>query len=161
MATYAAYRHIELDKVGAGKKRVLKPPGGGSSDIFGKDGGPEQPVIRKKSQQSSSIVLNDEVTPAPIENGHSNKQGTCNERLFGPALELNGIKNGINSVAKINGNGEILTNGKDHTDAPKTNGVPVTNGKAPSEAPKPVVSNAGNAAPRQRVPPGGFSSGLW
>ncbi|XP_065199968.1 uncharacterized protein Jupiter isoform X3 [Planococcus citri] len=100
--------------------RVLKPPGGGSSDIFGKDGGPEQPVIRKKSQQSSSIVLNDEVTPAPIENGHSNKQ-----------------------------------------DAPKTNGVPVTNGKAPSEAPKPVVSNAGNAAPRQRVPPGGFSSGLW
>lgn len=92
----------------------MKPPGGGSSDIFGKDGAPEQPIAgipRKKSQQTSSIVLSDDIMPAPIENGHSNKQGTCNERLFGPALELNGI----NSVAKINGNGEILTNGKDHT----------------------------------------------
>nr|ABM55649.1 hypothetical protein [Maconellicoccus hirsutus] len=152
MATYAAYRHIELDKVGAGKKRVLKPPGGGSSDIFGKDGSnDEKPVIRKKSGQSSSIVLNDDVSPAPAENGHA-KQGTCNERLFGPPLELNGT----NSVAKTNG--EILTNGKDHTDAPKTNGESLTNGKGGGfEAPKPAT----NAAPRQRVPPGGFSSGLW
>lgn len=30
MATYAAYRHIELDKVGYSKKRVRNPP----SDIF-------------------------------------------------------------------------------------------------------------------------------
>ncbi|KAK8729734.1 hypothetical protein OTU49_008293 [Cherax quadricarinatus] len=37
MATYAAYRHVELDRVGLGKRRVLKPPGGGSSISFGED----------------------------------------------------------------------------------------------------------------------------
>jgi hypothetical protein len=32
MAVYEGYRHIELGKIGYGKRRVLKPPGGGSSE---------------------------------------------------------------------------------------------------------------------------------
>lgn len=94
-------------------RRVLKPPGGGTSDIFGGSETAEKPVVRKKSVQTSSIVLDDSVkiNGPPVENGHC-KQGTCNERLFGPPLE----SNLCNSVAKTNGtNGEIITNGNDHT----------------------------------------------
>ncbi len=90
--------------------RVLKPPGGGTSDIFGGSEPPvEKPTGRKKSVQASSIVLDDSpaMNGVHIENGHS-KQGTCNERLFGPPLE-NGASN---AVAKTNG--EIITNGNDH-----------------------------------------------
>lgn len=92
-------------------RRVLKPPGGGTSDIFGGSEPAEKPVGRKKSVQTSSIVLNDNVQQnggGPVENGHS-KQGTCNERLFGPPLDANAS----NTVA-AKMNGEVITNGNDH-----------------------------------------------
>lgn len=97
--------------------RVLKPPGGGTSDIFSGSEATEKPVVRKKSAQTSSIVLNDEVNTntnanggGPTENGHS-KQGTCNERLFGPPLETNASNA---APAKTNGELRVITNGNDH-----------------------------------------------
>ncbi|KAB7507352.1 Microtubule-associated protein Jupiter [Armadillidium nasatum] len=56
MATYATYRHVELDKIGQGKKRVLKPPGGGSSISF-----MDEPITTKSSGESSPQAY----TPKP------------------------------------------------------------------------------------------------
>ncbi|XP_055908889.1 microtubule-associated protein Jupiter isoform X6 [Eupeodes corollae] len=52
MATYAAFKHVELYNVGKTKKRVLRPPGGGSSDIFGSDV-PSTPRSVKNHMQSN------------------------------------------------------------------------------------------------------------
>nr|BAN20472.1 unkown protein [Riptortus pedestris] len=128
MATYAAYRHIELDKVGYGKKRVLKPPGGGSSDIFGTGGSQQDGNTprRVKNHQHSNLFLNDD--PAPTNT---------------PSRNHDGQTNGENGHAEEGGQ-ENLRNGN----AAPMNG----NGNAATQAP---------AQARARVPPGGFSSGLW
>ncbi|XP_029404985.2 microtubule-associated protein Jupiter isoform X2 [Bactrocera dorsalis] len=52
MATYAAFKHVELYNVGKTKKRVLRPPGGGTSDIFGGDL-PQTPRNVKNHMQSN------------------------------------------------------------------------------------------------------------
>ncbi|XP_014289529.1 microtubule-associated protein Jupiter isoform X3 [Halyomorpha halys] len=129
MATYAAYRHIELDKVGYGKKRVLKPPGGGSSDIFGTSGGSNEtggtPARRVKNHQQSNLFLSDEPQMTPSRN------------------QNDGTHNGQNGHSEEIANANPVMNG---------NAAPIVNGNTqPAPAP----------AQRQRVPPGGFSSGLW
>ncbi|KAH0951036.1 hypothetical protein HN011_010136 [Eciton burchellii] len=90
MATYATYRHVELDNVGYGKKRVLKPPGGGSSDIFGtapEETSPRRIKAHNQSQLGSALFgdangtdsANTAVSP------RSNKPGNDSyNRLFGP-----------------------------------------------------------------------------
>ncbi|XP_039434813.1 microtubule-associated protein Jupiter isoform X7 [Culex pipiens pallens] len=55
MATYAAFKHVELYNVGNAKKRVLKPPGGGSSDLFGADNQPQTPRSMNKNRMQSNI----------------------------------------------------------------------------------------------------------
>ncbi|XP_055644591.1 microtubule-associated protein Jupiter isoform X2 [Toxorhynchites rutilus septentrionalis] len=55
MATYAAFKHVELYNVGNAKKRVLKPPGGGSSDLFGADNEPLTPRSMNKNRMQSNI----------------------------------------------------------------------------------------------------------
>jgi hypothetical protein len=137
--------------------KVLKPPGGGTSDIFGGSEPAEKPIGRKKSVQASSIVLNDNVHQnggGPVENGHS-KQGTCNERLFGPPLDANAS----NAVAAKT-NGEVITNGNDHPDAPAAPKQATTNGRMTNGEAKHAAAGV-PTAPRNRVPPGGYSSGLW
>jgi len=131
MATYAAYRHIELDNVGYGKKRVLKPPGGGSSDIFGsgEDGGAARRI--QKNHLASNVFLSDEPAPStpsrsPVANGDSHDGADTP------------VSNGNTSPVT---NGNRITNG----------GAQMTNGGAQAQAP----------ASRNRVPPGGYSSGLW
>ncbi|XP_071562949.1 microtubule-associated protein Jupiter [Temnothorax nylanderi] len=93
MATYAAYRHVELDNVGYGKKRVLKPPGGGSSDIFG--AAPEETSPRRikahNQSQLGSALFGDINGTDRTDNANaavsprSNKPGNDSyKRLFGP-----------------------------------------------------------------------------
>lgn len=91
MATYATYRHVELDNVGYGKKRVLKPPGGGSSDIFGavpeETMSPRRVKTHNKSQLGSALFGNANGTDNPhtILSPRSNKPGNDSyNRLFGP-----------------------------------------------------------------------------
>ncbi|KAK4885773.1 hypothetical protein RN001_002044 [Aquatica leii] len=50
MTTYATYRHIELDKVGYGKKRVRNPP----SDIFNVLSSPESSPVSPQSNGTST-----------------------------------------------------------------------------------------------------------
>ncbi|KAK7873446.1 hypothetical protein R5R35_000227 [Gryllus longicercus] len=118
MAVYAAYRHIELDNVGYGKKRVLKPPGGGTSDIFG--------------------------APDPVQNSPRRVRNNMQSSVFGPPPTNDG-----NPVT-----GEGYTNGEKQ---------PAANNAPPAAAAAPTTNGTSHSAPpqRNRVPPGGYSSGLW
>ncbi|XP_076227208.1 microtubule-associated protein Jupiter isoform X7 [Nomia melanderi] len=87
MATYATYRHVELDNVGYGKKRVLKPPGGGSSDIFG--AAPEETSPRRvknhNQSQLGSALFGDGPNANSSNDTPRNKPGNDSyKRLFGP-----------------------------------------------------------------------------
>ncbi|XP_035740527.1 microtubule-associated protein Jupiter-like isoform X1 [Vespa mandarinia] len=84
MATYAAYRHVELDNVGYGKKRVLKPPGGGSSDIFGS--------------------TQDETSPRRVKNHNQSQLGSA---LFGDAPDSSNNSN--NATGNMDNNGGEIT----------------------------------------------------
>ncbi|XP_029727211.1 microtubule-associated protein Jupiter isoform X7 [Aedes albopictus] len=114
MATYAAFKHVELFNVGNAKKRVLKPPGGGSSDLFGADNQPQTPRSMNKNRMQSNIFAAPEGQKAGNENGNP--------------VTGEGYKSG--GAAEIN------------TTVPSLNG-------------------AGHVINKNRIPPGGFSSGLW
>ncbi|XP_043273517.1 microtubule-associated protein Jupiter [Venturia canescens] len=146
MATYAAYRHVELDNVGYGKKRVLKPPGGGSSDIFGAP--PEETSPRRvknhNHSQLGSALFGD---GAPKNNGSStgttspdsprvNKPGNDSyNRLFGPpdAPSIQNTKNHTRSNISLSGdshdsyNEKIVSSNGHH---PGSNGTAIINGNA-------------------------------
>ncbi|XP_049531411.1 microtubule-associated protein Jupiter isoform X3 [Anopheles darlingi] len=72
MATYAAFKHVELFNVGNTKKRVLKPPGGGSSDLFGAEQlSPGQiPRTMSKNRMQSNIFA------APSSSAEAHKNGS-------------------------------------------------------------------------------------
>ncbi|TGZ37709.1 Uncharacterized protein DBV15_02972 [Temnothorax longispinosus] len=221
MATYAAYRHVELDNVGYGKKRVLKPPGGGSSDIFG--AAPEETSPRRikshNQSQLGSALFGDINGTDRTDNANaavsprSNKPGNDSyKRLFGPPdapptpnarnhmrsnIPLSGGSSisslssatspaksttSSNSMSRIIANGYASNGSNSSNDM--TDGNPVTGIGYASEAQKngPAMQNgiassnssssgekshdtspaaAKPPARTGRVPPGGYSSGLW
>ncbi|XP_015110637.1 microtubule-associated protein Jupiter isoform X5 [Diachasma alloeum] len=203
MATYAAYRHIELDNVGYGKKRVLKPPGGGSSDIFG--GAPEDISPRRvknhNQSQLGTALFGDGVPSTGSNSPDSPRAKPGNDsykRLFGPPdpsipntknhmrsnISLSGSQDNDSHDIKVNGvNGGLKCNGNAINGNANTNditdGNPVTGTgyieTAPSQNGGSSASSVNgdqrsttdsspasvNSKPRGRVPPGGFSSGLW
>ncbi|XP_051170258.1 microtubule-associated protein Jupiter isoform X5 [Leptopilina boulardi] len=217
MATYAAYRHVELDNVGYGKKRVLKPPGGGSSDIFGATAEETSPR-RVKSHQASqlgSALFGDNARNGPSKSTNGPDTPRVNikpgndsyKRLFGPpdVLPNQNSKNHMKSNIPLSGdnktdvvvispakstsssnNGSICngTNSNDNLHVnDNTDGNPVTgtgygadqqnnvvqngsgnansSGSEKSNDSSPGSVNMSNKAQRNRVPPGGYSSGLW
>ncbi|XP_026670154.1 microtubule-associated protein Jupiter-like isoform X5 [Ceratina calcarata] len=215
MATYATYRHVELDNVGYGKKRVLKPPGGGSSDIFGAAPDETSPRRVKNHQQSQlgSTLFGETANSNSSNETPRNKPGNDSyNRLFGPPdappttpnakyhmrsnISLSGdstsssVSSGAaTSPAKSIGstdsitavlNGYAATNGNNHTndvtdgnpvtgtgyaETPQKNGPAVQNGISSSNSSEKSSTDTSPAAKvpaaRTRVPPGGFSSGLW
>ncbi|XP_076173728.1 microtubule-associated protein Jupiter isoform X4 [Ptiloglossa arizonensis] len=214
MATYATYRHVELDNVGYGKKRVLKPPGGGSSDIFG--AGPDETSPRRVKNHNQSQLGSALFGDGPNSNNGNetprNKPGNDSyKRLFGPPdappttpnaknhmrsnISLSGesssssassgastspakstassdsIAGVLNGYTASNGNNltNDITDGNPVTGAGYTesqnNGPAVQNGTSSSNSSVGEKSNdsspAAKAPARGRVPPGGYSSGLW
>ncbi|CAD6226486.1 GSCOCG00005849001-RA-CDS [Cotesia congregata] len=116
MATYAAYRHIELDNVGYGKKRVLKPPGGGSSDIFGSGADETSPrrVKNHNASQLGSALYGDSgasTGSSSPETPRANKPGNdSHKRLFGPPEPVpKNTKNHMRSNISLSGN-DIIDN---------------------------------------------------
>ncbi|XP_033324155.1 microtubule-associated protein Jupiter isoform X6 [Megalopta genalis] len=217
MATYATYRHVELDNVGYGKKRVLKPPGGGSSDIFG--AAPEETSPRRVKNHNQSQLGSALFGDGPNKNSSNdtprNKPGNDSyKRLFGPPdapSTTPNAKNHMRSNISLSGdsssssassgaatspakstassdsiagvlNGYAASNGNNLTND-ITDGNPVTGtGYAESQnGPTTAVLNgtssssssigekSADSSPaakasgggRARVPPGGYSSGLW
>jgi len=198
MATYAAFKHVELYNVGKAKKRVLKPPGGGSSDIFGN--GNSKTTAPQRSNKGHMVS---NIFAPPLEktcNGDSHRRNPnmdSHNRLFGdverpytPAKNhfkssiplggvdsvdstprtngTNGKANGTNGHVNGNSNGEVMIangNGVKHDGNPVTGhgytteintAVPALNGDR-----KPALNGTKQVINKNRIPPGGFSSGLW
>ncbi|XP_012348414.1 microtubule-associated protein Jupiter [Apis florea] len=134
MATYATYRHVELDNVGYGKKRVLKPPGGGSSDIFG--------------------AAPEETSPRRVKNHNQSQLGSA---LFGDTPN----NSNSNETPRNKPDGNPVT-GIGYGES-QNNGPAVQNGTTSSNSSEKSndTSPAAKVPARTRVPPGGYSSGLW
>ncbi|XP_063884617.1 uncharacterized protein LOC135113225 isoform X4 [Scylla paramamosain] len=66
MASYATYRHVELDRVGVGKKRVNHPPGGKMK--LNDEAEPDSRTVRvlKPPGGGSSIVFDEDENMKPI-----------------------------------------------------------------------------------------------
>ncbi|XP_052869693.1 microtubule-associated protein Jupiter isoform X2 [Anopheles cruzii] len=207
MATYAAFKHVELYNVGNTKKRVLKPPGGGSSDLFGSDLGATPRTMSKNRMQSnifaapsSGAQRNGSETPRRTGNGgqdsHNRLFGEL-DRPFTPSKnhmksnlpiggdhtdgrkpQQNGKSNGVahqnghgtanghHTNGHSNGNGHISSassdNGSSHNGNPITGeGYSKSNGAAEINTTVPSLNGGGHVINKNRIPPGGFSSGLW
>ncbi|XP_046833816.1 microtubule-associated protein Jupiter isoform X5 [Vespa crabro] len=188
MATYAAYRHVELDNVGYGKKRVLKPPGGGSSDIFGSTQDETSPRRVKNHNQSQlgSALFGD----APDSSNNSNNAtgnmdnngGEITPRSGKPAFRRIKRFRGASCMPRnpVTGDGVDVTplrrtrrcrdgnpvTGTGYTSETQNGGSAMQNGTGSSNSSIGEKSNGSSptgkpAGTRTRVPPGGYSSGLW
>ncbi|XP_072153457.1 microtubule-associated protein Jupiter isoform X2 [Bemisia tabaci] len=166
MATYAAYRHIELDNIGYGKKRVLKPPGGGSSDIFGSPEPPASHSLRKTrtyDQTPSGTAMNG--TKSPTDSTPSSAASSTDFPFY---LSNSARSRFTASRNPVTGAGFLW---HDYRRTPRRKafrmyyGNPVTgDGYEPTQVKETRTTTSAPASdlkPRQRVPPGGFSSGLW
>ncbi|XP_037947580.1 microtubule-associated protein Jupiter isoform X11 [Teleopsis dalmanni] len=195
MATYAAFKHVELYNVGKTKKRVLRPPGGGSSDIFASEM-PQTPRSVKNHMQSNIFSCEKN---AVKNTGDQPRRGQKNvdsyARLFGePERPMTPAKNHLKSNIPFGGNKkaaqQILVNGNglnhhvngkagsvssasssvsSSTENLKMNGFSKIDGNPvtgegynkPSLDGTPSLNGAREVINKNRIPPGGFSSGLW
>ncbi|CAH2094998.1 unnamed protein product [Euphydryas editha] len=118
--------------------RVLRPPGGGHTDIFGGD--PEPPRGRRPGPAAAPSLIGQGDEPAKPTNGAvtPNQNGQASETQQAPAPEP------VQTPAPA--------------PSPQTPQTPPE-----SVSPKAVTPTDPKSEPpkRVRVPPGGFSSGLW
>ncbi|XP_014209595.1 microtubule-associated protein Jupiter isoform X3 [Copidosoma floridanum] len=154
MATYAAYRHVELDNVGYGKKRVLKPPGGGSSDIFGAGSETNSPRRVKQHQQSQlGAFFNGGDKPGQQQDTSSSNGSS--------APETPRSKPAFRRIKRFQGN-PVTGTGYENSAGQQNGTISGSASSAGSEKSSTDSSpSAGLRMKKQRVPPGGFSSGLW
>uniref|UniRef100_A0A7G3AS52 Microtubule-associated protein Jupiter n=1 Tax=Lutzomyia longipalpis TaxID=7200 RepID=A0A7G3AS52_LUTLO len=191
MATYATFKHVELYNVGNTKKRVLKPPGGGTSDIFGGESSAETPRSSKNRMASNIFgetaapVSKNGDRPRAVVDSHNRlfgepqrMQTPMRDRMrsnipIGDAKGMNGHTNGhsgattpkTNGHSVNGGSSKIVENGVEHTNGTKE-GNPVTGeGYKPAgteiNTSIPCLNGANQVINKNRIPPGGFSSGLW
>ncbi|XP_017874545.1 PREDICTED: microtubule-associated protein Jupiter isoform X4 [Drosophila arizonae] len=191
MATYAAFKHVELYNVGKAKKRVLRAPGGVSSDIFGS----EQPQTpRNVKNLMASNIFSTDTDAAQKNNGETPRRGQkpvdSYSRLFGePARPITPSKNHMKSnipfgqnpntaplISKGNYNGKsgsvssASSSVSSSTENLKINGGVRSEGNpvtgegykaGGTDYIQPAHLNGGSQVIKNRVPPGGYSSGLW
>ncbi|KAL0119442.1 hypothetical protein PUN28_007733 [Cardiocondyla obscurior] len=124
------------------KTRVLKPPGGGSSDIFG--AAPEETSPRRikahNQSQLGSALFGDT-------NGTDNASIALSPRSNKP--DGNPVT-GIGYTPEAQKNGPVMQNGTASSNS--SNSGEKSHDTSPGSAKTPT---------RTRVPPGGYSSGLW
>ncbi|XP_068619551.1 jupiter microtubule associated homolog 1-like [Battus philenor] len=117
--------------------RVLRPPGGGHTDIFGSE--PEPQRLGRRPGPNTAVP----VAPKAEE----------------PAKPTNGA-----AEPSQNGNCQAMPKEAPPPETPAVTPVtpvePIKSDPPKSEAPKPEPSKT-EPPKRVRVPPGGFSSGLW
>lgn len=166
--------------------KVLRPPGGGSSDIFGADI-PQTPRAVKNHQVSN--IFSTEKDSAVKNNDNprrAHKNVDSYSRLFGePDRPFTPAKNHMKSNLGFGPNTEaaqqLLSNGNGHhshtngkggsvstsasssvtssTENLKMNGISKTDGAGDNSMPP--MNGANQVIMKNRIPPGGFSSGLW
>jgi len=167
MAFYT-YRHVELDRVGCGKRKVLKPPGGGSSDIFGFSSSASDDKLAAKSKKyaPSQFSIGDEVEedrkPIDLNDGASTPSHSSISNGSPNNSEPNTPRSGTPLL-----NGPLAYANHHHLPTPSR---PKGRRAQVAAAGNPVTgegyleggSEKKEETPRrQRVPPGGFSSKLW
>lgn len=115
--------------------KVLKPPGGGSSDIFG--------------------AAPEETSPRRVKNHNQSQLGSA---LFGDTAPNN---SNSNETPRNKPDGNPVT-GIGYGES-QNNGPAVQNGTTSSNSSEKSndTSPAAKVPARTRVPPGGYSSGLW
>ncbi|XP_070493601.1 microtubule-associated protein Jupiter isoform X1 [Chironomus tepperi] len=166
MATYAAFKHVELYNIGSGKKRVLKPPGGGSSDIFSGD---VQTTPRSIKNHMKSNIFS---APSPTsKNGDARRQHVdSHNRLFGDVDRMSTpAKNHFKSSIPIGGEEGVdgstkHSNGGHYDQENGMNGKHAVQMSSKSDISKSSISENGSTNHqilKNRVPPGGFASALW
>ncbi|XP_063381078.1 microtubule-associated protein Jupiter isoform X3 [Cydia fagiglandana] len=161
MATYAQFKHVELYKIGHGKNRVPNAPKSCIAEIFSSD------------TVDSTPVRNGNVRPRAVRDTPTRPRDT-HSRLFGQTTSAHVtpmITNTIRSNIKF---GEATMNGGSPSHSPKMNG---SASSTPSREGNPITGdgykslngqintvtslNGNGFINHNRVPPGGFSSGLW
>ncbi|GAB1863288.1 Microtubule-associated protein Jupiter [Camponotus japonicus] len=118
--------------------RVLKPPGGGSSDIFGaEETSPRRVKTHNQSQLGSAFFDNS--------NGTENTPAVLSPRSNKP--DGNPVT-GTGYMPEMQKNGPAMQNG-------------IASSNSSSSGEKSNETSPAAAKPRTRIPPGGYSSGLW
>ncbi|KAJ8709132.1 hypothetical protein PYW07_008958 [Mythimna separata] len=168
MATYAQFKHVELYKIGHGKNRVPNAPKSCIAEIFNAD------------QTDGSPVKNGAARPRAPRDTPTRPRDT-HSRLFGQVRQAQAVSNPMvtdtirshiqfgdsemngsspqHSPSKAYGNGSASS-------TPSREGNPITGDgyKSMNGQINTVTSINGNSHminTCSRVPPGGFSSGLW
>ncbi|XP_028158209.1 microtubule-associated protein Jupiter isoform X5 [Ostrinia nubilalis] len=166
MATYAQFKHVELYKIGHGKNRVPNAPKSCIGEIFSSDATDSSPV---KNGAARPRVVRD--TPTRPRDTHS--------RLFGQTANSSSVAPMVTDTIRSHiqfGEGEMnggslphspskaMTNGS-ATSTPSREGNPITgdgyksmNGQINTVT---SINGTSHLIHHSRVPPGGFSSGLW
>ncbi|XP_075984341.1 microtubule-associated protein Jupiter isoform X5 [Anticarsia gemmatalis] len=164
MATYAQFKHVELYKIGHGKNRVPNAPKSCIAEIFNADQADGSPV---KNGASRPRVVRD--TPTRPRDTHS--------RLFGQAAN-NPVSPMVTDTIRSNihfGDSEMNGGSPSHSPSKMANGSATS---TPSREGNPItgdgyksmngqintvtsVNGTSHMIHHSRVPPGGYSSGLW
>ncbi|KAK9877422.1 hypothetical protein WA026_018535 [Henosepilachna vigintioctopunctata] len=154
----------------ANRRNPMKPPGGGMSDIFSSNY--EEPATNgKKSNKivQSSVIATDETKTQ--ENGHTETKICEQIKTLTVEENSNEVKTTetSNKVIEINTKTtDIKVNEEATNGNTKVESNICTNEKL-TQSTKKAVNNifpseetdSGSALKRNRVPPGGYSSGLW
>ncbi|XP_053615515.1 microtubule-associated protein Jupiter isoform X9 [Plodia interpunctella] len=163
MATYAQFKHVELYKIGHGKNRVPNAPKSCIAEIFSTDSADGSPV---KNGNLRPRVVRD--TPTRPRDTHSRLFGQAVHTTVAP-LVTDTIRSNIQfGGSQINGASPAhspskMTNGSQASSTPSREGNPITGDgyKSLNGQINTVTSVNGSSGSFHRVPPGGFSSGLW
>ncbi|XP_032522415.1 microtubule-associated protein Jupiter isoform X7 [Danaus plexippus] len=162
MATYAQFKHVELYKIGHGKNRVPNAPKSCIAEIFNADttdGG--SPV---KNGSSRPRMPRD--TPTRPRDTHSRLFGQTGGNASVAPMITDTIRSNIQfGDSELNGSPahSPKINGS-ATSTPSREGNPITGDgyKSLNGQINTVTSINGNSnILHNRVPPGGYSSGLW
>ncbi|XP_052754018.1 microtubule-associated protein Jupiter isoform X6 [Galleria mellonella] len=171
MATYAQFKHVELYKIGHGKNRVPNAPKSCIAEIFSSDVTDSSPV---KNGTVRPRVVRD--TPTRPRDTHSRLFGQMNggSPIHSPSKHLtNGSASSTPSRATysppkrnpVTGDGVMVPPPRRrHPGASLREGNPITGDgyKSMNGQINTVTSlNGSNSIHHNRVPPGGYSSGLW
>ncbi|KAL3289126.1 hypothetical protein HHI36_003565 [Cryptolaemus montrouzieri] len=146
-------------------RKPIKPPGGGMSEIFSNL--QEQPKNNNKIEEKTTVITN---------NSSSNANGDTETKICQKVESLkveensNEVKTTVESKktevkqttqtnnyeASVNGNTQILKDEKIKTETIVTSSVKPVNNIIHSDE-----KDSATPQRRTRVPPGGYSSGLW
>ncbi|XP_076333842.1 microtubule-associated protein Jupiter-like [Tachypleus tridentatus] len=184
MSSIQKFYHVEIDKVGNGKKRITNSPGRSSSDIFGNinDQDEQKPQKKKNPNMYSSFYgseddssNNNAIQRRSSWHTQSNLFGTYLTDIITPRKVVDRMKSNVfdgsepvtkpYNAKKYSPVRRNPVTGEVYDDASKQNGY--ENGHANiTESPNTGVSNGDPVSPAQtsvrvRIPPGGKSSGIF